>query len=778
MARTIRQLLGDGDRTQVELNLNPPDLQATNVSAGNYSIARPQTPTKTTADQLFDAFKQVPGLINDAKTISEEVGQTEALAMDLKNEEDYLNAIAETEPDTFLTFGRNQAKKEILTKRYLNAEIVPVLESELKEDIDFNKYDTSEKYEAFIENRINEQWSAFSQALGSDKASSSTSKALWNSIYDGHRASLTLSYEAKEKEFIENSRVSEFGEVLHTLNKPKVDGTTKTLIPFETSGLQAAAQSFAETIVGDGHTDEEINDIVRKGFNAEIQLLISKGRVEDARAMYHAVTAIQIDNKDIYGSTNGKVSLKPVLDALTAAEETAETKIDQEDEKAYDDKVEMTTNSVVGSIRYLKGKTSIEELSDNREGELERIFRQFAPNETDEQIKTRVSNLFTQDGLSPEQALNEALFELSVESDDNRLLYSKIQPKLETRLERVNVEKLQGSNISPKRAKALAEEYEAYHRLNPGSTPEDFYADEHPNYKNIGAVNDKHKELSKGAWVEDREDYKLSSISSSVADLTLAEMQEQDEDFKRTDLVSSAVVRENMSKAIQYGLRDWARTYEPGDKTQEQISKDYDAKRAELIETQVSSLMLPTIAQPQQDIQPMTEEEEKDLENTKTPKKSNYASLNPYRAKEFARDQDNQTIPEDKLKVIQADRQKMQNNNHYEPYRLSLARHGFNSYDAKNAQILKDYNMDTEDVRLFGTTAELNQITAEMGYAIVLAGASKDFIDSNPEMKEIAGIVGDRGNQLREEAANLGILSMEDLKQFIIAQESFFGIDE
>ena len=137
--QTLKSLLGSSDeREQVELNLNPVNLQPTINSGGNYRVAVQDTPKTNSALQLAEALKSGVQLYGAAVEVSQKKAQEDVNTM---TDEEYDKFLTEgLDPDAKSLFGYTKAYNRALAQKY-HAEEIPKKLQDISTEMFSNYYD-------------------------------------------------------------------------------------------------------------------------------------------------------------------------------------------------------------------------------------------------------------------------------------------------------------------------------------------------------------------------------------------------------------------------------------------------------------------------------------------------------------------------------------------------------------------------------------------------------------------------------------------------------------
>jgi len=144
---------GSDGRKQVELNLNPVNLQPTINSGGNYRVAVQETPKTNSALQLAEALKSGVQLYGAAVEVSQKKAQEDVNTM---TDEEYDKFLTEgLDPDAKSLFGYTKAYNRALAQKY-HAEEIPKKLQDISTEMFSNYYDykDADTFEAALKQKM------------------------------------------------------------------------------------------------------------------------------------------------------------------------------------------------------------------------------------------------------------------------------------------------------------------------------------------------------------------------------------------------------------------------------------------------------------------------------------------------------------------------------------------------------------------------------------------------------------------------------------------------
>ena len=202
----------------------------------------------------------------------------------------------------------------VLLKQHLNTVTLPSLQQQAESLVDVQKYTKREQTSQAIDEVINKEWEALSEALGGDVADSLASKALWNSVVPGVKAKLMSQYEKNREGFIESAQGQ---DLMVQLRQATTSGSIDVV------GLELLAEQREKLMVEQGITDPSTRQkILLDGYTAQLDTLITKEKFKDARSFVGAMELMKVNGRRVFGSAQ---SVKIINDFITTLE-TAESK--------------------------------------------------------------------------------------------------------------------------------------------------------------------------------------------------------------------------------------------------------------------------------------------------------------------------------------------------------------------------------------------------------------------------------------------------------------------
>jgi len=152
--QTLKSLLGSSDsREQVELNLNPVNLQPTIRGAGNYRVAVQDTPKTNSLLQLSEALKGGVALYGAAVEVSQKQAQEDVNTM---TDEEYDKFLTEgLDKESLNIFGYTKAYNRALAQKY-HAEEIPKKLQDISTEMFSNYYDykDADTFEAALNEKM------------------------------------------------------------------------------------------------------------------------------------------------------------------------------------------------------------------------------------------------------------------------------------------------------------------------------------------------------------------------------------------------------------------------------------------------------------------------------------------------------------------------------------------------------------------------------------------------------------------------------------------------
>jgi hypothetical protein len=288
-------------RVQVQGLGEAPTVQPVDLPGFQFGIAQQQAPTPKLlkfADDLQQAGLLVKGYAGiRQQELTRDIELQKAQAAQFQEEQ--------REQDKF---------DQVLLKQHINNATLPSLNSIADSLINVETYTKREQASQAIDEAINKEWSVLNEKLGGDVADSLASKALWNSVIPGFKQKLLAQYEKNREGFIQAVQGQ---DLMVQLRQATTSGSIDVV------GLELLAEQREKLMVEQGITDPSTRQkILLDGYTAQLDTLITKEKFKDARSFVGAMELMKVNGRRVFGSAQ---SVKTINDFITTLEQ-AESK--------------------------------------------------------------------------------------------------------------------------------------------------------------------------------------------------------------------------------------------------------------------------------------------------------------------------------------------------------------------------------------------------------------------------------------------------------------------
>ena len=319
---------GSKGRKQVELNLNPVNLQPTINSGGNYRVAVQQTPKTNSALQLAENLKKGVKVYGQAVKLAQAKAEDDVAKM---TDEEYDKFLTEgLDPDAKNLFGYTKTYNQMLAQKYY-AEEVPNKLQDISTEMFSNYYDYKDA--ATFEAALNEK----TQGVYDE------ADALLNDNVFGNEANRVLK-NATQNDFVTKERAKFIQELPKRNAELGTQAINRNIEEIDDSVLAQGlfgktTRDIYSTNAGSFRTPQEANEAFYNSVFTRIQTLAESNSTADNKLAEDMLAQIG-DGKSVEGidRTVGGMDIfatgKRQL-ALTKLESALENKMDT----AYEDAV-------------------------------------------------------------------------------------------------------------------------------------------------------------------------------------------------------------------------------------------------------------------------------------------------------------------------------------------------------------------------------------------------------------------------------------------------------
>lgn len=694
------------ERQQVKYEPGQVALSNQIQRAGQYSVAVQQTPKTNSALEFAKAINQAPQLYGQAVTIAQKAGTQAALAVDAAQLEKELK---ESDPDTFLSFGRQKAFRQTLLKRSLNTNIIPKLNKGLDDITNPEDYKEKDFIETGLNPFLTKKWEEYSEDIGSTFANTVEARAVWNAVTDEFRGNALETYETKLEAYNVAGATDELGLELSVKTALARDDDGGVL-PLPTKWVQEFAQDADKKLKTQGILSKESRkNVLITAYSEALNELVANDRMQDAEKLLAAIQVTKVGNQPIFNTTDGKAALRPAVKAILANR----TSLSDDEEKDLDNDYVDASVSALSSLRTI---TTVEELGAFGRRAIENVFILTKPSleGKTKELKTLVDDLFTNG--TPLESFNQKRLDLAVTNGDTSYELAKRNNKA---IDREFAYTIGG----PGRPLQMTTTYkkEIIDKLLPeylktakdGVDVNDFLAHldakgigKHTNWEALGTAFD---DATKGNFITKTTQYeKLNQTINAAIDTVELTI---DEDYADSNIAIGkaygVTLLARMEGLMKEEAKNWADIEDPTERetaintwirTTLADEMSYFKERATAASKQAMAFEAPTDRQTQDLNAPSTGKSTKG-------DRFNFESLENVGTTGTSR---NRKYVSHSRELINKDREVMQSNTRIYRKQLnsSLMQFGFESFNLNDAELLNKTSLDFADVRLYKNFVE------------------------------------------------------------------------
>ena len=305
---------------------------------------------------------------------------------------------------------REQEKfNEILIKKQINQTAIPSLEGKAADFINVEKYTSFDSVSKNIDDTINEEWAAYSEALGGDVANTLASKAMWNAVTSKYKQDLLVKYKAARTAYTLNEKTNDISVTLGAMT------ANNRIVPF--SDLQAVIRGYDKVLAEDipGITKKERSEILINAVKQQARMLDADKKHDAAFRLLDGVQGITVNGAPIFQGAKA-------LEELTGIRDDVVGKIDS-----------VSTQSTAEARDVLKGRLlavlasnpkKFEDMPDSKIDTLKAAFSTLDPEMSDEEITKNIEQAFGPGDFG--RNLNNILEGMANKSDLASKLYFRI----------------------------------------------------------------------------------------------------------------------------------------------------------------------------------------------------------------------------------------------------------------------------------------------------------------------------------------------------------------
>jgi len=578
---------------------------------------------------------------------------------------------------------REQDKfNEILIKKQINQMAIPSLEGKAADFINVEKYTSYDSVSQNIDATINDEWAAYSEALGGDVANTLASKAMWNAVTSKYKQDLLDKYKAARTAYTLNEKTNDISVTLGAMT------SNNRIVPF--NDLQAVIRDYDKVLAKDipGITKQERSEILINAVKQQARMLDADKKHDAAFRLLDGVQGITVNGAPIFQGAKA-------LEELTGIRDDVVGKIDS-----------VSTQSTAEARDVLKGRLlavlasnpkRLEDMPDSKIDTLKSVFSTLDPEMSDEEITRNIEQAFGPGDFG--RNLNNILEGMANKSDLASKLYFRINDDILSQWEAIKAAGVAPMPLTEPNIKEALNGLRKYAANNPEDlTPwKGYIAQEGGRVPKFEGLLEESRRLAAGNYIL-KKDYYAKAGEALRENLKIAENQVPNLDPTTADVSLGSYLPYSISY-IKNELKKEAFAIEGED------PEVRDAKLEELQRTLIQQererfqgmLEASTV-----DFDVTTETELTGKERTRAEKK--YTTLRRFKI-----------LPPNFREQVKTDRSQMVADGELIELGVSLFRHGFDSFDPESYKLLNNAvpTLDARDVKLFGNRLEFNTKVAE-----------------------------------------------------------------
>lgn len=591
--------------------------------------------------------------------------------------------IDEAQAAQFQEEQREQDKfNEILIKKQINQMSIPSLEGKAADFINVEKHTSFEAVSQNIDATINEEWAAYSEALGGDVANTLASKAMWNAVTSKYKQDLLAKYKETRTAYTLNEKTNDISVTLGAMH------SGNRTVSF--NDLQAVIQDYDKVLAKDipGITKKERSEILINAVKQQARMLDADKKHDAAFRLLDGVQGITVNGAPIFQGAKA-------LEELTGIRDDVVGKIDT-----------VSTQSTAEARDVLKGRLlavlasnpkRFEDMPDSKIDTLKSVFSTLDPEMPDEEITRNIEQAFGPGDFG--KNLNNILEGMANKSDLASKLYFRINDDILSQWEAIKEAGVSPMPLTEPNIKEALNGLRKYAANNPEDpTPwKGYIAQEGGRVPRFDQLLEESRRLAAGNYIL-KKDYYAKAGESLRENLKIAENQVTNLDPTTADVSLGSYLPYSISY-IKNELKKEAFAIEGED------PEVRDAKLEELQRT--------LIQQERERFQGILEASTVDFDVTAVPElvgkgrtraEEKYTTLRRFKI-----------LPPNFREQVKAERSKMVTGGELVELGVSLFRHGFDSFDPESYKLLNQAvpTLDARDVKLFGNRLEFNTKVAE-----------------------------------------------------------------
>ena len=730
MARERVQVQGLGDAV--------PGIQPTIQRAGQYGIQVRQAGRNKLMD-LADALGQVNPMLQQYGALQQQqaqIGAEQAALVEEQQVQAELKKLGDKDISGFhplALYNRERAYRDVLLKRAINNSVLPQMQAGADELLNVDKYKTRADFDAGVDEYINQQWANFSNEVGNAAANSVAAKSLWSTVTAPYKNRLSIAYEQKKQQAVEQGLQDELTLTLSNVTRDK---------GFDTAILADVADNFEQLFAESGVDKGQRNKLIVDGFAASVDHLYAQRRYNDAKRLLDSMGTIRINKKPVFGTKEAYRKLIPLLSKVN----TKLAEVSNQSTAQRSDVLKGRIYSVLSS-----GVRDREDMPASKLITLRSIFTSMNPEMQQEQVDQYIDKVFAGTGDIGQNLLNVLDEVAATEGDLASSLYFKINDDVIRDYEQIKGIGITPIAITEETMPEVLEDFRAYVKDNPEEDEpwKGYLSREGGRIPRFQELIDESETLTAGNYVLKKDYYK------NIASQLLANLGAIDDKLKDSDITLDDRSYFYNSGAVSYikneVKKEAFRLQAADEDVRDAALEDLTTKLIQAERRRYEGMAKASAISYDVDT-PITVEGFFKGEKAEALEEK-YKTLFP----ESLLEQRRKEIPFFR-RDIEADRKKMFTDDEIEPLAISLTRYGYASFDSESYKMLQKANLDADDVQLFGTLGELNRMYLEF----------YDVLQKDLERQPLS----EEEQKVKETYQGLGIHDVPSLDAFRKTQES------
>ena len=727
------------ERVQVQgLGGQVPGISPTIQRAGQYGI-QVQRAGRNKLMDLADALGEVNPLLQQYGQLQkqqEQIGVERAEALEEQQVQAELKKLSDKDISGFhplALYNRERAYRDVLLKRVINNTVIPQMQADSDDLLNLDKYKTREEFDAGIDEYVNQQWTDFSNEVGNVASSSVAAKSLWNTVTAPYKNKLSIAYEQKKQQAVEQGLQDELTLTLSNVTRDK---------GFDTAILADVADNFEQLFADSGIDKTQRNKLMIDGFAANVDQLYAQRRYNDAKRLLDSMGTIRINKKPVFGTKEAVRQLTPLLSKVN-------TKLAEVSNQSTTEQKQVLKGRIYSVLS--SGVRDREDMPASKLNTLRSIFRSMNPEMPEERVNGYIDKVFAGTGDIGQNLLGVLEEVAGSEGDLATALYFPVLPSITQDYEEIKSIGITPIAITEETMPEVLEDFRAYVKDNKEEEEpwKGYLSREGGRIPKFQELIDESERLTAGNYVLKKEYYK-NIASQLLANLGAIDDQLKDSEITLDDrsyFYNSGAVSYIKNEVEKEAFRLQAADEDVRDAALEDLTTKLIQDERRRYEGMAKASAISYDVDTPITVEAVFKGEKAEALEEK------YKTMFP----EALLEQKRKEIPFFR-RDIEADRKKMLSANDVIPLKISLSRYGYSTFDSESYKMLQKAGLDAADVQLFGTLGELNRTYLEFD----------DILKKDLERQPLS----EEEKKVKETYQGLGIFNSESLDNFYNAQKS------